>query len=1189
MASTATHQINLEFNDTALIKGLAALDNKLNDLAKKLSPKIKPEIDNTKINTDLQNFKNTVASLKFDKLRGLEIDPANINKIKTDIVRAVDSAKITPAQANTLFSALNSVTPKISKIKPEIDISQARSQGLNFGELFSAGLLANLASSGIQNAISGIFSFLGKQFDGAKAFETTRVAFDGILGSADKAGKVMKDVVEFANKTPFEIPELANSAKMLAAFGTSAENIMPQIKSVGDVSAGLNIPIEQMAYLVGTIQTQGRAMTADLNQFANRGVPIWQTLSQMTGKTGQELRKMAENGEISSNMINQAFTKMSSEGGAFYNMMYRVSNTVNGRLSTLSDTMGGLGRQILGVSDTGEIIKGGLFDKISQGVLEVTNILNTLDFSVIGQGIGAAIDFVTQNFGLLSVVLGGLAAGGIVAGIVSSFTALGAAITAAGGVAAFFGGIMATVFSPIVLIVASVALAVTGLYLAWQSNFMGIQEIVAGVWSAISEFLTGGMIGILQSSGEFAKGFMGVFSQTFTWIQTNILPIFGSFINLLLMGLGQLIQSLATNMSLFVSIFGSAFQQILTFSAPFIVNMVELFINMSGSIGDVIGGMMDVLAGFLSGDMSKIVQGGAKIFSGLVGVVASVAQSVLKTVESALNAGIDMINKLLENPTVQEGLKRLGIAGGPIGKISFGIDLKGMADAALADILKDTGQNELSEQIKSRNEANKSMAETARAGIQSLVSSLSSINFAEVGNSIAALGQSATSALQGTGQTIQGMTNDLAKNPIKIDASGFIDSAVGNLQGLSKSIGNAMKNAFKPMEKNQDKQGQDMIKQAQNMVSQAGSPAAGGGSPASGGKSGSGSGANNEIQKEIDAQKKAQEEINKLKLESIQEDKKRSEELAKYRAEQDIKNFVGTEDQKAKYAKLRQEQLNQELTKINKDFSEKQNKLESLNQKQTEFTDKNKELTRIFTQNQINQVQSELSKIGTASFGVSPTSTVTTGQPTTQPTQPTSPVASQMSTQPIQRSTQPDTGADPKSLIQPVTESVTEANEQIDSLIEKIKTGLAGAITEGSEAIKTSLQTMDESTIEVFNLINENWSNIASQIGQNVITGLINAISKGERFVYSAIASLETNALKAVNIEIKSREEFGEKEGRGAALGVPSVVSPFGDIKRGFESSFAGSTTNKNLNIGQVVNNNSSDTRAMDQLIKNYT
>lgn len=172
--------------------------------------------------------------------------------------------------------------------------------------------------------------------------ETLETAFTTVVGSVEKAQATLADLRKFAKDTPFEMPEIAEAAKMMIAMGTAAEDIVPTMLKLGDISAGLNIPIGQLAYLFGTLQSQGRAFTVDINQFAMRGVPIWGELEKIFGKTNAEVRKLVEEGKVGFADVNKAFDNMTKAGGKFGGGMDRLSKSFNGLTSTMNDDIGTL-------------------------------------------------------------------------------------------------------------------------------------------------------------------------------------------------------------------------------------------------------------------------------------------------------------------------------------------------------------------------------------------------------------------------------------------------------------------------------------------------------------------------------------------------------------------------------------------------------------------------------------------------------------------------------------------------------------------------------------------------------------------------------------------------------------------------------------------------------------------------------
>jgi tape measure domain-containing protein len=308
---------------------------------------------------------------------------------------------------DSVSKSLRSVQTQIDGVKTGIklnvsgtekvgsDLSKSLSSGLTNGLSNASQIINTTIGAALANTITTGFSKIGSalssQFESTAGLETTRLALNGLLGSADKAGKVLTEVVDFAKKTPFEIPELAQTAKLLAGYGVSAENIIPSLKSLGDAAAGTGTPIGQLARNFAQIQTQGKAGLIDLRQFAGAGVPIFEQLKKTLGKTKDEIESLASSGKITSADITKAFKDMSSQGGVFYKAMDNLSSSVSGRLSTLSDTFGGLTRKILGVTDAGEVLKGGLFDTLSAAILTFTDAIDAIDVAPFSNAVNSVI------------------------------------------------------------------------------------------------------------------------------------------------------------------------------------------------------------------------------------------------------------------------------------------------------------------------------------------------------------------------------------------------------------------------------------------------------------------------------------------------------------------------------------------------------------------------------------------------------------------------------------------------------------------------------------------------------------------------------------------------------------------------------------------------------------------------------
>lgn len=242
---------------------------------------------------------------------------------------------------------------------------------------------AKVATAALVAATTAAITFGVKS---AAEFQQTRVGIENMLGSVEDARSLLSDISKFAAETPFEFPELAQATRQLIAFGFSADDAFDTMKQLGDVSAAIGAPINDIAYLMGTLRVQGRAFMIDIRQFAQRGIPIYEYLSQVLGKTTEQISDMIEEGKIGFPEVQQAFKAMTDEGGKFHNTMAKQSQTLNGRISTLKDSFGILLRNLVGINEQGDVTAGGVFDRISRAVEGLNGFLSRNKEEIIAVG-----------------------------------------------------------------------------------------------------------------------------------------------------------------------------------------------------------------------------------------------------------------------------------------------------------------------------------------------------------------------------------------------------------------------------------------------------------------------------------------------------------------------------------------------------------------------------------------------------------------------------------------------------------------------------------------------------------------------------------------------------------------------------------------------------------------------------------
>lgn len=201
---------------------------------------------------------------------------------------------------------------------------------------FATGLGPLIA--GLAGGIS-IFSLGSWGVNMAMQAEQAQISFETMTGSAEKAKQMMSDIEKFAASTPMETTDLIQSSKTLMQFGTTAENVMPVMKMLGDVTGGDAQRFSMMSLAFGQMSASGRLMGQDLNQMINAGFNPLQQMSKDTGKSIGQLKKEMESGKITTDMVVKAMQNATSAGGQFDGMMQKQSQSLGGLWSTLKDNV----------------------------------------------------------------------------------------------------------------------------------------------------------------------------------------------------------------------------------------------------------------------------------------------------------------------------------------------------------------------------------------------------------------------------------------------------------------------------------------------------------------------------------------------------------------------------------------------------------------------------------------------------------------------------------------------------------------------------------------------------------------------------------------------------------------------------------------------------------------------------------
>lgn len=252
---------------------------------------------------------------------------------------------------------LDRISGGLDRINKKMDALKGSSaeakKGLSGLEKMSDRVKRSLMGLGMAFSMKGLVSEVANV---RGQFQKLEVAFNTMLGSADKADALMAQLVRTAAITPFDLEGVAQGAKQLLAYGMEAENVNETLIRLGDIAAGLSMPLNDLVYLYGTTMAQGRLYTQDLNQFTGRGIPMIEELAKVFGVAESKVKDLVEAGKVGFPEVQKVIENLTGEGSKFGGLMEEQSKTISGQISNIKDGIASMfndmGKQSEGVINT---------------------------------------------------------------------------------------------------------------------------------------------------------------------------------------------------------------------------------------------------------------------------------------------------------------------------------------------------------------------------------------------------------------------------------------------------------------------------------------------------------------------------------------------------------------------------------------------------------------------------------------------------------------------------------------------------------------------------------------------------------------------------------------------------------------------------------------------------------------------
>ena len=373
--------------------------------------------------------------------------------------------------------------------------------------------------------------------------EMTSTAFSVLVGNEEKAGKILKEIAQFGQESPFDKMGLTENAKQMLAFGVETDKVMTYLRQLGDISGGQKEKLDGLSLVMGQVSAAGKLSGQDNLQFINAGFNPLKELQKMhPEKTYAELQKAMSKGAITSQHVAEALQHATQEGGQFYGMMDRQSKTLAGRFASLVDN---IQEMAVGLYQKIEPILKSVVDNIAGFIPYVSQILKTLfDWIVVGVGwIKSAVEWIVKwkdelmlagsIIGMLTLLIQAKTIAltiyyGLVQGVIAVMNAWTAVQTMLN---------LVMTANPIGLIIVGIGALIAVIVYCWN-KFAGFRAFLITMWDTLKQF--GNIIkeyvvnrikemiaGLGKIASALLKLFKGDFSGAFSDFKSGVGNLMG--------------------------------------------------------------------------------------------------------------------------------------------------------------------------------------------------------------------------------------------------------------------------------------------------------------------------------------------------------------------------------------------------------------------------------------------------------------------------------------------------------------------------------------------------------------------------------------------------------------------------------------------------------------------------------------
>lgn len=234
----------------------------------------------------------------------------------------------------------------IKKVRAELDKATGANKELTNESQKTSDAVSGIGKNiSIAFAVNAIRTFTKQLIDVRGEFELQHRSLQVLLQDIDEANALWEKTTALAVKSPYRVKELVTYTKQLAAYRVEADKLYDTTRMLADVSSGLGVDMNRLILAFGQVKAANFLRGTELRQFSEAGVNLLEELSkrftQLEGRAvsvGDVFERVSKR-MVSFADVEAVFQTITSEGGVFYQMQEKQSETLRGMWMNLMDSI----------------------------------------------------------------------------------------------------------------------------------------------------------------------------------------------------------------------------------------------------------------------------------------------------------------------------------------------------------------------------------------------------------------------------------------------------------------------------------------------------------------------------------------------------------------------------------------------------------------------------------------------------------------------------------------------------------------------------------------------------------------------------------------------------------------------------------------------------------------------------------